>query len=286
MSAGIYLFQNKINEKCYVGKAQSLRKRLKHHFSNIKTQRYDLPLYRAVNKYGIENFKITILKEYPSNMDHDDLCKQMDQDEIYYIEKYNGYTNGYNCTLGGDGGILGYKMTDEQKDKISRISKTSNINSRKIYMYNVKEKYYITACSISYASQITNISISCISRVANKKYYNNYVKHFLCNFSKEELNEEIKNLSEEDIKNILEPKEFDRSKTGSFKLTEDCKKKISESHKKYKYIELYDKNMNLIKVFRYKEDVADFLKCSITTVRSATNGAMKTCKGYIIKQIV
>ena len=37
---------------------------------------------------------------------------------------------------------------------------------------------------------------------------------------------------------------------------------------------------------RYKEDVADFLKCSITAVRSAINGAMKTCKGYIIKQVI
>ena len=37
---------------------------------------------------------------------------------------------------------------------------------------------------------------------------------------------------------------------------------------------------------RYKEDVADFLKCAITTVRSAINGTMKTCKGYIIKQVI
>lgn len=279
MDAGIYMFKNKINNKCYVGQAQSLKRRISHHFSNIKTQRYDLPLYRAINKYGIENFDITILKEYSSDINHSDLCKQMDQDEIYYIEKYNGYTNGYNCTKGGDGGILGYKMTDEQKAKISKISKTSNTNSRKIYMYNVKEKYYITACSMSYASQITGISICCISRVVNKKYYNNYVKYFLCSFSKEGLNEEINNFFKKDIKNILKSEI-------SVKLTEDCKKKISESHKKYKYIELYDINTNLINTFRYKEDVADFLKCAITTVRSAINGTMKTCKGYIIKQVI
>ena len=47
-----------------------------------------------------------------------------------------------------------------------------------------------------------------------------------------------------------------------------------------------DINTNLINTFRYKEDVADFLKCAITTVRSAINGTMKTCKGYIIKQVI
>ena len=66
----------------------------------------------------------------------------MDQDEIYYIEKYNGYTNGYNCTKGGDGGILGYKMTDEQKEKIRRLSKISNVNKKKVYMYNVSKTHH------------------------------------------------------------------------------------------------------------------------------------------------
>lgn len=267
------MFKNKINNKCYIGQAQSLKKRISHHFSNIKTQRYDLPLYRAINKYGIENFDITILKEYSSDINHSDLCKQKDQDEIYYIEKYNGYTNGYNCTKGGDGGILGYKMTDEQKEKIRRLSKISNVNKKKVYMYNVKEKYYITACSLTDASKITNIARSCIGRVANKIHHKNNVKYFLCSFSKEELSEQIKSLTDEDIKNIIESDNSGRFKKGhkisnkiklgrkrnKGNLSETHKQKLSESLKKYKYIELYDKNLNLIKTFRYKEDVADFL---------------------------
>ena len=47
----------------------------------------------------------------------------------YYIEKYNGYTNGYNCTKGGDGGILGYKMTDEQKEKWFYANRTISYHS-------------------------------------------------------------------------------------------------------------------------------------------------------------
>ena len=34
--------------------------------------------------------------------------------EVLYIETYNSYgKTGYNQTKGGDGGILGYKFTDE-----------------------------------------------------------------------------------------------------------------------------------------------------------------------------
>lgn len=288
------MFKNKINNKCYIGQAQSLKKRISHHFSNIKTQRYDLPLYRAINKYGIENFDIEILKEYSSDVNHSDLCKQMDQDEIYYIEKYNGYTNGYNCTKGGDGGILGYKMTDEQKEKIRRLSKISNVNKKKVYMYNVKEKYYITACSLTDASKITNIARSYIGRVANKIHHKNNVKYFLCSYSKEELNEQIKSLTNEDIKKIIESDNCGKFKKGhKFSqttrnretLSESHKKNISESLKKYKYIEIYDKDINLIKTCIYKQEVADFCKCSICTVRDAISGRLKTCKGYILKQI-
>lgn len=60
--AGIYKWENKINHKCYIGQAKDLNRRLIHHFSNIKTGRYNSPLYKAVAKYGINNFDITIVE--------------------------------------------------------------------------------------------------------------------------------------------------------------------------------------------------------------------------------
>ena len=66
-----------------------------------------------------------IFCEYNQDIKKKILCNKMDEDEKYYIEKYNSYSNGYNCTLGGDGGVLGYKMTDEQKEKIRRNQQKS-----------------------------------------------------------------------------------------------------------------------------------------------------------------
>ena len=106
---GVYKWENRINHKCYIGQSIDVNKRLAHHFSNIKNNRYDNPLYRAIKKYGLENFDVTIREVLEAS---DVLKSKLDEKEVYYINKYNSYgKNGYNQTLGGDGGILGYKFT-------------------------------------------------------------------------------------------------------------------------------------------------------------------------------
>lgn len=137
---GIYKWENRINHKCYIGQSIDLNKRLAHHFSNIKNNRYDNPLYRAIKKYGLENFDVTIIEVLEAS---DDLKSKLDEKEVYYINKYNSYgKNGYNQTLGGDGGILGYKFTEEQKEHVSRNStKVAEEKSKRVYMYNIKTNY-------------------------------------------------------------------------------------------------------------------------------------------------
>lgn len=62
-------------------------------------QRGTYKLYNAMNKYGKENFVCEVLEE---NVPIDKLNDR----EIYYIEKYDSFNNGYNSTKGGDGRIL------------------------------------------------------------------------------------------------------------------------------------------------------------------------------------
>lgn len=161
---GIYKWENRINHKCYIGQSVDLNKRLAHHFSNLKTKRYDNPLYRAVCKYGLENFDVTIIEVLEVS---DDLKLRLDEREKYYIQKYNSYgKTGYNQTLGGDGGILGYKFTEEQK---IRVSKNSNIQAenlkKKVYLYNIKDKYYQTWMDSGYAAKQIGVARSTIQRL-------------------------------------------------------------------------------------------------------------------------
>ena len=101
----IYKITNNINQKSYIGKTErSIQIRYKEH---LRHKDYlDLPLYRAFNKYGVENFTITQIEECEN--------KDLDDREIYWINFYKTYLNGYNCTAGGEGGIKTYEEDIEE----------------------------------------------------------------------------------------------------------------------------------------------------------------------------
>lgn len=139
---GVYLIINTVNSKCYIGQAINLRNRLKSHISNYTNKRYDNPLYRAFNKYGLDKFTYQLLDVLEEN-DYKEARKQLDILEIKYIETYNSYNKGYNQTKGGDGGILGYKFTEKQieKQKENIIKRINESLQCKIYLYDINNKY-------------------------------------------------------------------------------------------------------------------------------------------------
>jgi group I intron endonuclease len=113
----IYKITNTVNGKIYVGKTVKTlpeRKGL-HKFLHLHKEHKDgdSPLYRAMRKYGWNNFKWEIIDQCL----FDESAREL---EKYYIKKFNCMVpGGYNCTAGGDG-ICGHKMSDETKRKISQ----------------------------------------------------------------------------------------------------------------------------------------------------------------------
>lgn len=93
--AFIYKITNKINGKIYIGKTEkSIELRFKEHCAEFtKARSKDRPLYRAFNKYGVENFSIELVE----------ITELPEEREIFWIEFYQSYREGYNATLGGDG---------------------------------------------------------------------------------------------------------------------------------------------------------------------------------------
>lgn len=90
----IYMATNKVNGKSYIGLTTgSLENRCKQHKSQAK--RVDGLFQRAINKYGWDNFSWEVLEDDIDSID--DLNKR----EVYYIDKYDTFNNGYNMTLGG-----------------------------------------------------------------------------------------------------------------------------------------------------------------------------------------
>lgn len=94
----IYKIVNDINNKVYIGKTtKSIQERWQQHLYNCFNQNNsDTHFYRAIKKYGAEHFSPILVEEYPNN--------ELNKMEIYWIGKYDSFENGYNSTLGGDGG--------------------------------------------------------------------------------------------------------------------------------------------------------------------------------------
>jgi group I intron endonuclease len=101
MSQGIYKITNKINNKCYIGKSSNIEERWQYHVNRrYDNKEYNKPLYRALRKYGINNFSFEIIEEL-ENYEQDS-----NKREQYWIKFYNSYgESGYNGTKGGDGGV-------------------------------------------------------------------------------------------------------------------------------------------------------------------------------------
>ena len=95
--AYIYKITNIINNKCYIGKTlKTVQDRWKEHCQDyLRRDEEKRPLYSAMKKYGIKNFKIEEIEQCSENI--------VNEREKYWIQYFNSYRNGYNATLGGDG---------------------------------------------------------------------------------------------------------------------------------------------------------------------------------------
>ena len=105
------MIKNKIDGKMYIGQTKlKPEKRFSQHCAIASNTKRNLKLYNAMRKYGIDNFEFSILE---NDIDEDHL----DEREMYFINKYNTLSNGYNHTAGG-GGVRGYHHNEESRKKM------------------------------------------------------------------------------------------------------------------------------------------------------------------------
>ena len=105
----IYKTTNLVNGKIYIGQDSK---------NNADYLGSGLILSRAINKYGIENFKKTVIETC-------DTKKELNECEIYWIDKLSATTIGYNIALGGSDGDT-YTMNPNLPDIINKLSGENN----------------------------------------------------------------------------------------------------------------------------------------------------------------
>ena len=119
----IYLTENIHNGKIYSGQHKSGKFDTKYYGSGVIIK-------RLISKYGKESFRCSILEECDSE-------KELNEKEIYYIQKYNSTDSniGYNIATGGAFGDSGYHMgmkgkhqTERQKEIVRKTSSYKRSN--------------------------------------------------------------------------------------------------------------------------------------------------------------
>ncbi len=110
---GIYCIKNLIDGKKYIGYSSDIKTRWRKHVSSLNLGTHvNNYLQNSWNLYGKNNFSFFILEECNKDI--------LSEREIYYINELNTFLpNGYNLTLGGEGGI----HCEETKIKISKANK-------------------------------------------------------------------------------------------------------------------------------------------------------------------
>lgn len=123
----IYKITNHINGKVYIGQTRNLIEyRWQHHLykgRNPDKPDTDYPLYRAMRKYGLENFSILQVEEVDNEF--------LDERECYWIQQENSLTpNGYNCDLGGKG-VSRYNYDEILKYYFTEANENASETARK-----------------------------------------------------------------------------------------------------------------------------------------------------------
>ena len=112
----VYHIHNLVNGKSYVGVSKELRRRINDHITGDR--KGSEIVHRAVKKYGIDNFRIETLEE--------DLYRHKALEmEVWFVDFFDAYRNGYNLTPGGD---MPPSLTPEARAKISAAHKGKKLS--------------------------------------------------------------------------------------------------------------------------------------------------------------
>lgn len=219
----IYMITNIINNKAYIGyNASDVDRRWHEHKRDSKKNRFNNKLlYRAMNKYGIENF---IYERIEDNISDINFLKKR---EVFWINELNTTVNGYNMTRGGDGGC-GNKSFLKNASPEDLLKYRKKISSSKVKFFEDAEKRK----EWSERSVILNLSRYMINGrdAGRKKWWESLTDEEKFNYQSRRAIGNWDKLSVEK-QTQLSALRRDSAKKYHINMTEDMKKNRSENQK-------------------------------------------------------
>lgn len=129
---GVYKITNVLNQDSYIGSSKNIEERWKKHLYlyNRKGRHYNYHLYRAMRKYGVENFKFEVLE----------ICTEPDrlERERHYFFLINPK---YNEMVPRDNRLFSEEKRQDFKDRCKEAWKTRSQESKNKAFENLKKGY-------------------------------------------------------------------------------------------------------------------------------------------------
>lgn len=155
MSFTVYKIENLINHKKYIGSSIRVQKRWQEHKLVAFKQndvKYQYPLYRAIRKYGLENFDFSILEQCST-------LEEMQEKQKDYIIKYNTLDSkyGYNQTIFTECALRDPELKQQILEKISQKCAKVDQNENIIETYNSYQEAARLNNIINQASHIRKV---------------------------------------------------------------------------------------------------------------------------------
>lgn len=141
MTCGIYMLKFLNSDKVYIGQSVNIEERFKQHLRNLKNNKSSKKLLNAHKEYGIPVLHIL------------EICNNLDEKELIYINKFNSVENGYNSSFDTCHGVA---LGDNNGS-----SKYSNSKIIEVFTYLTTTDYTYTKISL-----ITNVHKSVIQGIS------------------------------------------------------------------------------------------------------------------------
>jgi len=133
---GIYMYIDKTNNKKYIGQSTNIEHRKKAHRNSN-----DTPFDKILKQKGEQNFDFKIIE----------LCsiEKLDEREIYWINYFNSFYEGYNCNPGGSSVRGQYTsnalISDDTAKNIINLLINTNLSQQEIANRNNCSKDIVTS---------------------------------------------------------------------------------------------------------------------------------------------
>lgn len=263
---GVYMIENIVNAKVYIGSSNNIEERISRHFYMLRNNKHHSShLQNAFNKYGEENFKFHILKE----------CREKDliKWEQVYMNKYQATCPacGYNVSLKAGRVVLnedsrkrvteanrGRNVSIETRKKLSEIGKNRKYSeetrrkmseTRKGHKYNLgnklSEEHKKKISKVHKGKKLSEETKKKISEANKGKKLSGETRKKLGETKKGNKYMLGKHHSEESRKKISDARKGKKRKP----FSEEHKKKLSEAVKSYSQKQRELKEANKRKMF-------------------------------------